>query len=368
MDFKNGSVAWKKGAIALCIALALSACDNKKEEPSSSAPTPTPVQSTPQQAEKPNGENAQDDAKAKAEEAAKQAEAEKQNAEQAVAEKMQAYIQCYNSIDSSIHDSINRYSSWVKDFEKGPTGKESTVYGLYAIHQNSTDSCQRGVTKALDIKPAFNPMDEIAASYLAAAEKVSTEINALNRYYDQGDYTDDKFAKGKELHPKLLAAYKAFEPASKAFSQAISEINDERQKAHLKAMEESEGKTLSYYSLAIMMDAKSINRMIEEDTFDAEKSLAMVSELQNKIESSRPLIEERKKANDTSYISYDSLLRQADSYAKAAKERIRRVRDKEPYSRGEQMNLGTSGEWMVNGSVGKLIKEYNSLVGDYNRL
>lgn len=366
MDFKNGSTTWKKGTIALCIALALSACDNKKEESTVSAPTT--VHSTPPQAEKSDDQKAADAAKAKAEETAKKAQEESQDVEAATSEKMQAYIQCYNSIDSSIHDSINRYSLWVKDFEKGPTGKERIVYGLYSIHQNSVDSCQKNVAKALAIKPAFNPMDEIAANYLAAAEKVSAEINTLNRYYDQEDYKDDAFAKGKELHPKLLAAYKAFEPASKAFSQSISQINDERQKAHLKAIEKEEGKTLSYYSLAIMLDAKSINNMIEEESFDAEKSLAMVAELQSKIEASRPLIEERKKSSDLSYISYDSLLSQADNYAKAAKERIRRVRDKVPYSTGEKMNLGTAGEWMVNGSVGKLIREYNSLVDNYNRI
>ncbi|WP_407657927.1 MULTISPECIES: YiiG family protein [Limnobaculum] len=283
-------------------------------------------------------------------------------------EKMNAYIECYNALDGSIHDSISRYTSWVKNFEKGPTGKESVVYGLYEIHQNSTNSCKNNITAALAIKPELKPMDEIAANYLAAAETVSAEINELNRYYDQEDYKDDNFAKGKEHNSKLVAAYKAFEPASKAFSQSISKINNERQQARLDKMEKEEGKSLNYYSLGIMLDAQTINGMIEEESFETEKPLALVSELQSKIENARPLIEEQKKANNMSYMSYESLLRQADSYAKAAKERIRRVRDKEPYSTGEKMNLGTSGEWMVNGSVGKLIKEYNSLVGDYNRL
>jgi hypothetical protein len=56
-----------------------------------------------------------------------------------------------------------------------------------------------------------------------------------------------------------------------------------------------------------------------------------------------------------------------EKFRKAAKERLRRVRDKTPYTKGERMNLNGSSSWMVNGSPGKLIEAYNDLVNRSNR-
>ena len=45
-----------------------------------------------------------------------------------------------------------------------------------------------------------------------------------------------------------------------------------------------------------------------------------------------------------------------------------RVRDKVPYSRGEQMNLSGGSGWMVEGSPDALIRHYNELIAASNRL
>lgn len=51
-----------------------------------------------------------------------------------------------------------------------------------------------------------------------------------------------------------------------------------------------------------------------------------------------------------------------------AKRLMRRLRDTVPDSTGEQMNLAAgSGAWMVEGSPARLIRDYNDLVGSYNR-
>lgn len=359
MDFNGSSTKWKKGVVAFCIALALSACDNKKEE------SAQPVASASS-----SSETAQDNSIAgKVEQLAKELKGESaQGTEQVISEKMQAYIECYNSLDEYIHKSIDRYSDWVKDLEKGPTGNEKVVYGIYPVSQDSVTRCQGKIKKVAAMTPALKPIDDIAINYIESSVKLVAEINALNRYYDQGDHKDDGFAKGKAKHPQLIAAYQAFEPVSEEFSQSIEKINDERQLAALQQIEKEDGRTLEYYSLAILIDAKKINQMIEEDTFDTAQAFVMVAELQSKTENALPLVAERQNSGDHSYIGYNFLLTQADSYAKAAKERIRRIRDKVPYSDFEEKNLGTSSEWLVNGSVGKLIREYNQFVERFNRL
>ncbi|REF28805.1 uncharacterized protein DUF3829 [Xenorhabdus cabanillasii] len=358
MDFNNNFAKWKKGVIALCVTLALSACDNKKEELTQSVTS------------KSSTETAQNNSVAeKVEQLTKEIkEKSVQDPEQVISEKMNAYIDCYNSLDKYIERSIERYASWIKDLEKGPTGNESVVYGLYSVSQDSVISCQEKIKNVAVMTPALKPIDHIAVNYIESSAKLVPEINALNRYYDQGDYKDDNFARGKEKHLQLIAAYQVFEPVSEEFSQSIEKINNERQITALQQIEKENGRTLEYYSLAILIDAKKINQMIEEDAFDTAQAFALVTELQNKTENALPLVAERKNARDLSYMGYDSLLDQADSYAKVAKERIRRVRDKVPYSDFEKRNLGTSSEWMVEGSVGKLIKEYNGYIERFNRL
>jgi hypothetical protein len=58
----------------------------------------------------------------------------------------------------------------------------------------------------------------------------------------------------------------------------------------------------------------------------------------------------------------------AKSYLFTAKQLMRRIRDKVPYSSGDKMMLSNAGSgWMVEGSPPRLLRDYNQLVESYNR-
>jgi hypothetical protein len=57
----------------------------------------------------------------------------------------------------------------------------------------------------------------------------------------------------------------------------------------------------------------------------------------------------------------------AKSFLTTAKQLMRRIRDKTPYSQGDRMMLGGGGGWMVEGSPPRLFRDYNQLVDSYNR-
>ena len=58
----------------------------------------------------------------------------------------------------------------------------------------------------------------------------------------------------------------------------------------------------------------------------------------------------------------------AKSYLTTAKQLMRRIRDKVPYSSGDKMMLSNAGSgWMVEGSPPRLLRDYNQLVEAYNR-
>jgi len=54
------------------------------------------------------------------------------------------------------------------------------------------------------------------------------------------------------------------------------------------------------------------------------------------------------------------------SFLTSAKQLMRRIRDKVPYSQGDRMILGSGGGSMVEGSPARLSRDYNQLIEAYN--
>ncbi len=57
----------------------------------------------------------------------------------------------------------------------------------------------------------------------------------------------------------------------------------------------------------------------------------------------------------------------AKSFLVTAKQLMRRIRDRVPYSSGDKMMLNAGSGWMVEGSPQRLLRDYNQLVDAYNR-
>ena len=57
----------------------------------------------------------------------------------------------------------------------------------------------------------------------------------------------------------------------------------------------------------------------------------------------------------------------AKSYLTSAKQLMRRIRDKVPYSTGDKMMLNAGSAWMVEGSPARVLRDYNQLIDSYNR-
>ncbi len=53
--------------------------------------------------------------------------------QQQLTAKLNAYIGCFNALDSKTHGSIESYTRWIKDVAAGPTGRETQVYGPFEI-------------------------------------------------------------------------------------------------------------------------------------------------------------------------------------------------------------------------------------------
>ena len=153
-------------------------------------------------------------------------------------EKTNAYVGCINRQSARARTTrAARYFSWVS--KNGPTGKERIIYGLYTIYD--TSDCRKDVEKANALEPRDAELEAAAAAYAAAVSALEPLLQEAYDYYNQEDYKDDKMAKGRALHPRLIAAWNAFESADKALRTGVETINDRRALERLAAIESRRG-------------------------------------------------------------------------------------------------------------------------------
>jgi hypothetical protein len=273
-------------------------------------------------------------------------------------DKINAYVGCINRLSERAYDSRARYFSWVG--KNGPTGKERIIYGTYTIYD--TSDCRKNVDKANDLQPRDVELEAAASAYADAVGKLEPLLKEADDYYSQQDYKDDRMAKGKALHPRLVAAWEAFAGADKNLRRGVEAINDKRAAERLAEIERSEGRKARYHVEALMIHAKRVLRA--QDT--AKPELAAITQALNDYENAVKAAEQFSGGEGDARIG-SSFMGNAKSFLTTAKQLMRRIRDKVPYSSGDKMMLNAGGGWMVEGSPPRLLRDYNQLIESYNR-
>jgi Protein of unknown function (DUF3829) len=271
-------------------------------------------------------------------------------------EKLNAYVGCINRLSERAYESRKRYFSWAG--KHGPTGKERIIYGTYTIYD--TSDCKKNVEKANALEPRDAALEAAASAYVEAVSKLEPMLKEADDYYTQENYKDDKMARGRALHPLLVAAWDAFASADKALRGGVEAINDRRAVEKLAEIERSEGRKARYHVEALMIQAKRVLRA--QDT--AMPDVARITEALTEYESTVKALEQLP-ADDAKIGSF--FTGNAKSFLTTAKQLMRRIRDNVPYSTGDKMMLSAGSGWMVEGSPPRLLRDYNQLIEAYNR-
>ncbi|HRK17511.1 MAG TPA: YiiG family protein [Hyphomicrobiaceae bacterium] len=277
----------------------------------------------------------------------------------ALTKKINAYVGCINRLSARAFDSRQRYFSWAQ--KSGPTGKERIIYGLYTIYD--TKDCAKSVEAANALEPRETDIEAAASTYVAAVTALEPLLKEADDYYTQQDYKDDKMAKGRALHPRLVAAWDAFGAADSALRARIDQIQEKRAIARIAEIERTEGKNARYHIEELMLRAKQVMRV----QGGAKPDVAAIAGVLGDYEAIVKATEAFVAANPDNKIG-SSFLSSAKTFLTTSKQLMRRIRDKVPYSQGDKMMLATgSGAWMVEGSPARQLRDYNSLVDAYNR-
>jgi len=284
------------------------------------------------------------------------------DAQQQLTAKLNAYIGCFNALDSKTHGSIQTYTRWIKDVDAGPSGRETNVYGPFEIGDYDMKQCDAPVTEAMAAKPALADLDAAAGRYQQALKALVPISKDAHDYYDRQDYEDDGFAKGKQLHAPLMAAFKDFVVASETFNAELERQNDAAQREQLKALEQAEGRTREYYRLAMMLEAKAIMEMMGEDDFDVARARERLGAFNRISDEAHAKVADQEPGK----LDWNSFEREAENFRREGKERLQRVSGKVPYTDFEQRMLA-SPSMAPSGSTGRLLHIYNALVFQSNR-
>jgi len=274
-------------------------------------------------------------------------------------EKLNAYVGCINRLSERSYSSRSRYFSWAA--KSGPTGKERIIYGTYTIYD--TSDCRRNVENANSLEPRDPALEAAASAYAAAVGALEPLLKEADDYYTAENYKDDKMAKGKALHPRLVAAWDAFASADQRLRSGVEAINDKRALAKLAEIEQSEGRKARYHVEALMIQAKRVLRAEEKDKPDVGEITAALADYESIVSAAEQL-----SSSDPGQKLGSFFISNAKSFLVTAKQLMRRIRDKTPYSSGDRMMLSSpGGGWMIEGSPPRLMRDYNQLIESYNR-
>lgn len=286
-------------------------------------------------------------------------------------QKLQGYIDCINNHSSRVHDSVDYYLKSVEDPAVGPTGKETNIYTPHEISDPQT--CADGVKTSADADPDDPDLEAAGTAFAEALVETAGLINEAHKYYDEKNYKDDAFAKGKELHPKLMAAYEKFGAADKKLREMVGTQNDALQERELASVEKEMGKSNLWYNKKVMVLSKKLmNAGDVEVTPELKLDMAtfepILEEYETILEEAQTYAKAHKEETD-SVTMYTSFLDDAEEMKKTAKDLLRRKRDGTGFTKDELDKVSSGwGFDSIEGSPAKLSKEYNDLVGSSNRL
>lgn len=276
-----------------------------------------------------------------------------------LSEKLEGYIHCMNYETRAVYRNRTAYLRTV-NAEKGPTGKESYISALSL----SPESCLKRIDESKAKAPAIPDLETAAADYktaLAALDKIS---KTAHDYYDHKDFKDDKYAKGMELHKPLMAAYDAFEKADKVFDEKVTTLNEGISQRRLVRLKADPTAQLEYLIAKNVDDAKKLVHFTEVDSWEKLDEAGFAAGLtvyeQSYNELNTYVGAHAPEAEKVMMLS--SFTSATSDYLKAAKELMRRKRDKKDFK-----NEHGSPEH-IDGHPAQVLAEYNDMINASNNL
>lgn len=303
-------------------------------------------------------------------------------ADEALQEKIDPYIVCLNTVSSPVRSTRLQYFSWVNP-KTGPTGKERFVRGLVSLPKSLVETCTKGLAKAKTLSPrdgSAAALESAGDEYGRAATELSGLVDEAFTYYDNKNFKDDKFAKGKALHPKLMTAFAAFSKADGGLHRKLDEITRPLARRVLARIEREDGKQFRYHRKHVLNTARELVEAGDpggdDDSVDFAHYNAAFSDFDTALNELQAFGESNKSKLDlkttpswpSARLNYEQFARSSDEYRKKAREFLRCLRDAPAKARLPSGGVDTDKMGPCNdGRPRDVVQKYNDFIGISNR-
>lgn len=263
------------------------------------------------------------------------------DADEQMQDKIEAYIICLNTLSSPVHATRARYLSWV-DVKKGVTGNERVVLGVLDLPKDSAQKCSAGLTKAKGLPPKDAKLEGAGDDFARTVTELDAVIDEAFPYYDQKNFKDDKFAKGKALHPRLMAAFSAFSKADNNMHATLDAITKPLAQRALARIDREEGKKFRFHRKHVLLTARELveagDPVGDDDNIDVALFQGMFTEYDKALNELQGYAALHKNDLDAqtnpawplAKSHFDQFDRAAETYRKKAREYNRCLRDAPP--------------------------------------
>jgi Protein of unknown function (DUF3829) len=302
-------------------------------------------------------------------------------ADEQLQEKLDEYIKCLNSLSTQIHKSRRSYLSYIP--KAGPKGTERDVQ-ITKLKDGATASCTVGAAKSKTMPPSDAKLEGAGQEFADAAAAVDKQVNDAFSYFDMKAFKDDKWAKGKALHPQLMQAFDRFSKADKSLHDTLDGITKPLAQRVLARIEREEGKKFRYGRKKVLITSRELVEAADPTGEDPDVDFTLYQSTYNEFEKAldeltaygsmhKAELGNQKLAPNWPMAdsNYEQFVRSSTDYKKAAKEFWRCLRDAPPRSKSpsgkidrEKMgNCGSDPAWKLGEST---VRAYNEFIRTSN--
>jgi hypothetical protein len=194
------------------------------------------------------------------------------SAESKEIEKFNAYVMLNNLMTGRINEVLVHY------FEKFGVDTEPVIEKNFSfIMLDVADTEREVIDKANGYsanQPAFANIDPQVVKLTQVLKDLLSVLDEMKAYYDTRGYVDDDFAKGKQLHTKLVNANLAYEAVANPYFTALQKWGNERRLADLQKLKDTD-QQIRYNALKFMIDAEATAIEMDEQGITAANVLEL---------------------------------------------------------------------------------------------
>ncbi|MNI47295.1 hypothetical protein D3C73_1018070 [compost metagenome] len=223
-------------------------------------------------------------------------------------------------------------------------------------------------------QPAFANADPLVIKLTPVLKDLLSVLDDMKAYYDTRGYVDDDFAKGKQLHTKLVNANLAYETVANQYFTALQKLGNEQRLAELQKLKDAD-QQIRYNALKFMIDAEATAIEMDEQgitagnvlQLDMTKYKAKYDIMTADLSALMTILKDKERIQKEGINSFsiENYVHSATEAKAAASKIIERINKKEPVSdsdlNGQFLNTTDGTPENFNYLLSKAVERYNEM-------